>query len=69
VEHLAESPFREDDPAARLAALCDKRDAVLSELKRVEGEIARFRPWSWSRFLFGLLLLPGVVAVFLAARL
>jgi len=69
VEHLAESPFREDDPAARLAALCDKRDALRLELKRVEGEIARFRPWSWSRFVFGLLLLPGLVAVVLAARL
>ena len=67
--HLAESPFREDDAAARLAALSDKRDALLSELKRVEGEIARLRPWSWRRFLFGLVLLPGVVAVFLAARL
>jgi len=69
VQHLAESPFREDDPAARLAALRDKREGLLSELKRVEGEIARFRPWSWSRFVFGLLLLPGLVAVFLAARL
>jgi hypothetical protein len=69
VQNLAESPFREDDPAARLAALCDKRTALLSELKGVEGEIARYRPWSWSRFLFGLLLLPGLVAVFLAARL
>ena len=69
MEHLAESPFREDDPAARLAALCDKRDALRLELKRVEGEIARFRPWSWSRFVFGLLLLPGLVAVVLAARL
>ena len=69
MEHLTESPFREDDPAARLAALCDKRDALLSELKRVEGEIAHFRPWSWSRFVFGLLLLPGLVAVFVAARL
>jgi hypothetical protein len=70
VEQLApKGPFREDDPAARFAALCDKRDALLAELKSVEGEISRFRPWSWTRFLFGLLLLPGLVAVFVAARL
>ena len=70
MEQLApQSPFREDDPAARLAALCDKRDALLAELGRVEADIARFRPWSWTRFLFGLLLLPGLVAVFVAARL
>jgi hypothetical protein len=69
VEHLAESPFREDDPAARLLALREKRDVLRAELERVGGEIAHYRPWSWSRFLFGLLLLPGLVAVFVAARL
>jgi hypothetical protein len=69
VEHLVESPFREDDPVARFAALRDRRDALRAELAVVEGEIARYRPWSWSRFLFGLLLLPGLVAVFVAARL
>jgi hypothetical protein len=69
VEHFAESPFREDDPAARLAAVCERRDALRAELAGVEGEIARFRPWSWKRFFLGLVVLPGVVAVVLAARL
>jgi hypothetical protein len=69
VEHLTESPFREDDPVARLVALREKRDALRAELGRVEGEIARYRPWSWGRFLFGLVLLPGLVAVFVMARL
>ena len=67
--HLAESPFREDDPVARAAALRDKRDALRAELAQVEGEIARYRPWSWKRFLLGFVLLPGVVAVFVIARL
>jgi hypothetical protein len=68
VEHLAESPFREDDPVARLLALREKRDALRAELERVRGEIARHRPWRWSRFLFGLVMLPGIVAVLVAAR-
>jgi hypothetical protein len=69
VQHLTESPFREDDPAARLVVLREKRDALRTELERVEGEIARYRPWSWSRFASGLLLIVGLVAVFVMARL
>jgi hypothetical protein len=68
MQPFAESPFREDDPAARLAALCDKRDALLSDLKRVEGEIARYRPWRWSRFLSGVLLILGLAAVYVLTR-
>ena len=69
MEHLAESPFREDDPVARLLALREKRDALRGELDRVAGEIARYRPWSWSRFVFALLVLPGLVALFVLVRL
>jgi hypothetical protein len=63
------SPFREDDPAARLAALRDKRDALQAELARIEGEIARQRPWSWKRFVLGLVMLPGTIAVIVIAKL
>jgi hypothetical protein len=69
MQRVAESPFREDDPAARLVALRDKRDALRKELEHVESEIARYRPWSWKRFVLGLVLLPGAIAVILAARL
>ena len=67
--HLAESPFREDDPVARFAALRDKREALRAELAHVESEIARYRPWSWKRFILGLVLLPGTIAVIVIARL
>ena len=68
--HTAErSPFREDDPAARLAALEDKRDALRAELARLESEIARHRPWSWKRFVLGLVVVPGTLAVIVMARL
>jgi hypothetical protein len=63
------SPFREDDPAARLAALRDEREALRTELARLEAEIARYRPWSWKRFVLGLVLLPGTMAVIVIARL
>ena len=69
MSNLAATPFREDDPAARLAALRDKRDALRTELGHVESEIARYRPWSWKRFVFGLVLLPGAIAVIVIARL
>ncbi|HEX8794914.1 MAG TPA: hypothetical protein VF765_28405 [Polyangiaceae bacterium] len=69
MQPLAESPFREDDPAARLAALCDKRDALRADLAKVETEIARHRPWRWGRFFLGLVLLPGAIAVVVIARL
>lgn len=69
MQPLADSPFREDDLAARLASLREKRDALTAELARIEGEIASYRPWSWGRFFFGLLLLPGLMAVIIVARL
>lgn len=69
MEHLAESPFREDDPAARLAALRDTRDSLRAELARVEVEIARYRPWSWKRFFLGLALIVGALAVIVMVRL
>lgn len=69
MEHLVATPFRQDDPAARLAALRDKRDALRAELEHVEGEIAGYRPWSWKRFVLGLVLLPGTIAIIVVARL
>jgi hypothetical protein len=68
VQPLAESPFRERDAAAHLAALRDKRDALRAELAHVEAEIAHHRPWSWARFVLGLVLLPGTIAVIVIAR-
>lgn len=65
------SPFREDDSTARLQALRDERDGLLSELARVKAETSTFTPWSWKKFFLGVLLLPVsvglVVLVFLRA--
>jgi len=54
-----ESPFREDDAVARIQTLSDQRDALLAELRRLEGEIAKYRPWLWRRFFWGVFLTLG----------
>jgi hypothetical protein len=68
----AQSPFREDDIAARVQALRDERTELLRELARVRTETAALTPWSTRRFLFGLVLLPvsvGIVVLAVLARM
>ncbi len=48
------APFRSPDLAARVEALREKRDALVSELGRVERELRALRPWSWLRFFIAL---------------
>jgi hypothetical protein len=63
MEASAQSPFREEDLPARLLALREERNALLQEIARVKTETATLTPWSWKRFLFGLLLLPVSVGI------
>jgi hypothetical protein len=65
---MAEAPYRDDDPEARVAALRQKLDLLSAELARAKQAIAAQSPWRWRRFLFGLAL-PLAAAVLVAITL
>ena len=62
-------PFRSPDLAAHLESLRVRRAELQAELARIQEDIRAQRPWSWSRFLFGVAVLPTVflmVSIFVA---
>ena len=54
----SESPFREEDLAGRITALLTERDALIADIGRARAAAAPLTPWSWGRFLLGLVVLP-----------
>jgi hypothetical protein len=53
-------PFRSPDLAAHIESLRVRRAELQAELALIRYDIRAQRPWSWSRFLLGLAVLPGV---------
>jgi hypothetical protein len=63
----AETPFREQDLDAQIAALQRDCAALRLERARLVRDIADRRPWSWKRF--GLGLIVGILPVLILSIL
>jgi hypothetical protein len=55
-----ESPFREEDLSLRVDALRIERDNLTNALAVTRTVLATCPTWSWSRFVLGFCVLPGV---------